>query len=112
MGSVHLGNTPAGSSSSAEINRAGDLVIEFYDFGSEAQACWGNDVAFLLTVKAVDKRPLLERLLGRPLSKWESLCLDAHLLKALEVRFENYFQVRDWLTENGVPFEKSFDSWA
>lgn len=43
------------TTSSAQIKSDGSLVIELYDFSSEAEKWLGNEVAFLLKVLPCDK---------------------------------------------------------
>ena len=45
--------------SSAQIKSDGSLVIELYDFSSEAEKWLGNEVAFLLKVSQSDKSKMM-----------------------------------------------------
>lgn len=102
---VKLRGGPAGTVSSVELLENGDAVVELFDFGEPAQATFGNDVAFLVTVRAADR----SRLAG-------ALGLDgptaADLLAALRDRFASYYEVKAFLEAHAVPFTPASDSWA
>lgn len=94
------------TASSVILKDDGSLVVELYDFSDEAERHFGNDVALLVTVGAAEKRTVLERLGG------ERLAGDDELLRLVEGRFGDYFELVRWLDENGVPYHKGFDAWA
>jgi hypothetical protein len=75
-----------------EIKDNGSLIAELYDFSTDAQNWFGNDVAFLLTVHRSDK--------------------DRLLLALLQERFDSYYAFKEWLAARQIPFETAFDSWA
>ena len=97
----------------ARIEADGGLCVELYDFSSEAHACLGNDVAFLLHVAAADKPCVLGALLedrnGLPAA---SEVADATLLRILAERFADYYDVKGWLEAHGIPYRKEFEPWA
>ena len=97
---------PDGSTSWAYVTEAGDLVVECYDYGAEAEASFGHDVAFLVTVAAADKAAVFERLGG------QGAFTDAALLDLVAERFASYFEARKWLDAEGVPYRHDFDGWA
>src|SRR5215213_5662171 len=45
-----------------KISGEGDLIVDFYDFSAEAHRWFGNDVAYLLTVKSTEKGKILRLL--------------------------------------------------
>jgi 2-polyprenyl-6-methoxyphenol hydroxylase-like FAD-dependent oxidoreductase len=106
-----LGRSPPGSVTWAYIGDHGELVVELYEHGAEAEAWFGNDVAFLLRIAAAGKRPLLEALACGP-DEWTDAELDERLLDELERRFGSWYEVRSWLDARGVPYRHEFDSWA
>jgi hypothetical protein len=103
---VKLRGGPEGSASWAYVVESGDLVVECYDYGEEAQAAFGNDVAFLVTVAAADKPTVFERLGG------EGAYADAALLDLIASRFASYFEARKWLDDEGLAYRHDFDGWA
>ncbi len=96
------------TASSVILKDDGSLVVELYDFGDEAERHFGNDVALLVTVGASEKRTVLERLAGGRGSDGG----DGELLRLVEERFGDYFEIVRWLDENDVPYHRGFDPWA
>ena len=99
------------TASSAEIDTAGNLVVELYDFSSEAQRMLGNDVAFQLVLDRVGKDAVLERL-GPAQAAHASADRDGLLLALVEERFADYYAIKQWLEEQGIPYRKVFEPWA
>lgn len=107
---IQLRGGPSGSTSSAYFESDGTLTVEFYDHGAEAEAHFGHDVAYFVRVRPA-QRPLVLAALaaatgGRPPRS------DSALLRALAEKFASYFEVKQWLGEQRIPFETHFDSWA
>lgn len=100
------------TASSAKIKSDGSLVIELHDFSSEAEKWLGNEVAFLLKVSANDKSKMLSCLLGRQNQKLDESQGDDLLLQLIGERFTDYYEVKKWIEENKIPYEKEFDPWA
>ena len=100
------------TASSAEIKDDGTLVIEFFDFSEEAEGVFGNDVAYQLIIPAADKETILSTLINDETTMKRAGDSDVELLRLLEERFKSYFDLRDWLDENGVDYQKVFDAWA
>jgi hypothetical protein len=86
------------------------LVIEFYDYSPHAESCFGNDVAFLIHVDAEHKSQVVSLLRGpgQPPTNGG----DEELLSLLQDRFRDYFEVKRWLDENGIPYRRTFDGRA
>jgi hypothetical protein len=82
------------------LDNNGQLKVEFYDFSEVAQKMFGNDIAYLLTVNEMDKL--------YSLAKQE----EASVVQWIAENFENYFGLKQWLEENGIPFSKEVDPWA
>jgi hypothetical protein len=34
------------------------------------------------------------------------------LFECLQGRFRDYFEVKEWLDANGIPYREEFDGWA
>ena len=100
------------TASSAQIKSDGSLVIELHDFSSEAEKWLGNEVAFLLKVSADDKSKMLSCLLGRQNQKLDESQGDDLLLQLIGERFTDYYEVKQWIEDNEIPYEKEFDPWA
>ena len=100
------------TTSSAQIKSDGTLIIELYDFSSEAEKWLGNEVAFLLKVSADDKSKMLSCLLGRQNQKLDESQGDDLLLQLIGERFTDYYEVKQWIEDNEIPYEKEFDPWA
>ncbi|HBY59520.1 MAG TPA: hypothetical protein DEH78_06830 [Solibacterales bacterium] len=98
---VKLRGSPPGSSSTVYFSPDGTLVVEFYDFGEEAQSSMGNDVAFLLHLDPAAQAQFAS-----------SIGAEGPLLDAIAARFANYFEVRKWLDAHSIPYRHEFDSWA
>ena len=105
--SVRLRSSLEGSASWVRVLDDGRLEVEFYDYGEEAEAAFGNDVAFVLRLDAVATRNVAATLLES-----SSAATTEALLAAMDARFASYFDVRDWLDANAIPYEKSFDGHA
>jgi hypothetical protein len=95
----------------AEIRADGSLVIELFDFSPEAHDWLGNDVAYFLIVAPPDKAAVLQRLASEA-GKSCKAGDDQQLLKLIHARFPDYFAVKKWLAESGIPFTKDFDGRA
>lgn len=76
------------------------LKIEYYDFSEDAQNAFGNDIAYILAVNEVNKVCLITRQNETSLIQW------------LSENFQSYFDIKQWLEENKISFEKEIDSWA
>lgn len=100
------------TASSAQIKSDGSLVIELYDFSSEAEKWLGNEVAFLLKVSPSDKSKMLSCLLGGQNQMFDESQEDDLLLQLKGGRFTDYYEVEQWMEENKIPYEKEFDPWA
>jgi hypothetical protein len=107
---VKLRGGLARTASWAIVGDDGGLVIELYDFSAEAHTWLGNDVAFLLHLDAAAKDAALVRLFGgAPASDADR---DALLLRLIAERFDDYYAVQRWLTDQGIAFRKQFEPWA
>jgi len=100
------------TASSAQIKSDGSLIIELYDFSSEAEKWLGNEVAFLLKVSPSDKSKMLSCLLGGQNQGLSEFQRDDLLLQLIAERFTDYYEVKQWIEENKIPYEKEFDPWA
>ena len=107
---MRLAGGPDGSASSVWLDADGNLKVEYYDFSSEAHAFFGNDIAYVLTIGRKGKSRVLDLL--APGCDPLAADADARLLSLLAGRFDGYFELKKWLEENGVPFEKFVDTWA
>jgi hypothetical protein len=88
----------------------GCLVIELYDHSPHAEQSFGNDVALLILV-AAEHKPRMLALLREPDSAQPEYT-DSELFEHLRGRFGDYFEVKQWLDANGIPYRKEFDGWA
>ncbi len=95
----------------ATIFDDGRLVVELYDHSEVAHRMLGNDVAFLLHVCAADKDDAFARLVPEAQSSSTS-DRDAQLLQVVQERFRDYYEVKHWLEEQGIPFRHEFVPWA
>ena len=100
------------TASSAQIKSDGSLVIELHDFSSEAEKWLGNEVAFLLRVSHSDKSKMLSCLLAGQSQMLDQSQEDDLLLQLIGERFTDYYEVKQWIEENKIPYEKEFDPWA
>lgn len=100
------------TASSAQIKSDGSLVIQLYDFSSEAEKWLGNEVAFLLKVSPGDKSKMLLCLLEGQNQMLDESQEDDLLLRLIGERFTDYYEVKQWIEENKIPSEKEFDPWA
>jgi hypothetical protein len=108
---VKLRGMLAQTASWATIGDDGKLVVELYDFSAGAHTWLGNDVAFLLELGAAAKDAALAKLLGgRPPPNGSDP--DALLLHLVAERFDDYYAVQQWLSDQGIPFRKEFEPWA
>ncbi len=96
----------------ARIEQDGRLVIEFYDYSDQAEAAFGNDVAYLLVVALEDKLLILSTLESDNSLSCAEADPDVRLLSLLQQRFDSYFLIQEWFQANAIPFKKIFDGWA
>jgi hypothetical protein len=99
------------TASSAEIDTAGNLVVELYDFSDDAHTWLGNDVAFQLVLDTAGKDAVLERLRSADAAS-AAADPDELLLGLVQERFSDYYAMKHWLEEQGIPFGKEFEPWA
>jgi hypothetical protein len=78
----------------------GQLKVEYYDFSQEAQNMFGNDIAYTLKVKDMNRLFLITNQNESSLIEW------------MKGNFKNYFSIKNWLEENGIGFDKETESWA
>ena len=89
----------------------GSLIVEYYDHSERAHEYVGEDVAWLLTVEAVDKPRLLDSLLGADANRGEP-DIDRILLQAMADQVDSYFEAQTWFDEHGIPYRKERDPFA
>jgi hypothetical protein len=107
--SVKLGDNRFHTANWVRILDDGRVELELYDFSPAAEDAFGNDVAWMYRIAVADKPQLyqqLARFTRQPVTD------DPTMLAAIASRFDDVWKLRDWLTENGIPWEKEFDSWA
>lgn len=78
----------------------GQLKIEYYDFSESAQRLFGNDIAYTITVKDMDK-------LFSTVKEDQS-----SILSWMEHYFKSYFGIKKWLEENKIDFRVDIENWA
>lgn len=94
----------------ARLKEDGSLEVETFDFSDDAQGSFGNDVAFLVTVATEHLPDLLGHLQWQ--GKYPGEGSQAWLLDAIQQRFTSYFEFKEWLERQAIPFQTKFDSWA
>jgi len=77
-----------------------ELKVEYYDFSEAAQRLFGNDIAYTITVREMDK-------LFSTINQNE-----ATLIPWMEQYFKSYFGIKQWLQENGIDFNLEVEGWA
>ena len=97
------------------------MKIERYDFGEEAQNCFGNDVAVIYTVSSVHWEGLIAGLKARyetsaenalvPTVDWSGLHA-ADIPRKIAAAFPTVGELIWWPQDSTVPFSETFDSWA
>lgn len=98
-----------GASAWATILDDGRIQLELYDHGEQAQATFGNDVAWDYTIQSEEKPKLIEALAKRA---GRAAAGDQAILTSFAGAFENVHAVRDWLKQEEIAFVETFDSWA
>ena len=78
----------------------GQLKVEYYDFSESAQRLFGNDIAYTITVKDMDKLFSTVNKNGSSIIEW------------VERYFKSYFGVKKWLEDNGIEFNVDIEGWA
>ena len=110
--SVKLSDCSDGCASFARITSDGNVEIERHEYGRSAHDAFGSDVAYVVKADAGQRDRLntllRERLGGENLPNDEDLAI----LQLLQNGFESYFKVKEWLTNESIPFEQQFDPWA
>lgn len=82
------------------LDTNGQLKVEFYDFSETAQQMFGNDIAYTITVKEMNKLLLLTRQSETSLISW------------IAEKFQNYFDIKKWLEDNEITHDIERESWA
>jgi hypothetical protein len=93
----------------ARVLEDGRIELEFFDFSSTAQDCFGNDVAWMYRIDA-SHRPQLLALLEKKTGT--AIPDDQAMLDAFAAGFRDAWAVRDWLKDQDIPYDEEFDSWA
>jgi hypothetical protein len=78
----------------------GRLNVEFCDFSELAKSMFGNDIAYVLTVHDMTRLYSFTNQDKRSLIRW--MCEN----------FQSYFDIKQWLEENGIEFHREVDPWA
>ena len=78
----------------------GQLKVEYYDFSEPAQRLFGNDIAYTITVKEMEK-------LYSTINQNET-----SIIQWMEQYFRSYFGIKKWLEENGIEFTVEIEGWA
>lgn len=76
------------------------LKIEYYDFSEEAHTFFGNDIAWTITVRDLEKLLSIVNKDAETLIAW------------MEQYFKSYFGIKQWLEENRIEFSIERESWA
>jgi hypothetical protein len=78
----------------------GQLKVELYDFSKVAQNMFGNDIAYTITL--------------RDMNKFYSITKqnEASILPWIDGNFQSYFDIRSWLEQNAIEFSVERESWA
>jgi hypothetical protein len=80
------------------------------DHSSGSEAHFGNDIAYLLSIKDEDSIRVRAKLKKecRSISGNASL----NLVNLMRDRFKDYHEIKSWLEAENIPFETQFDSKA
>jgi hypothetical protein len=78
----------------------GHLKVEYYDFSEPAQRLFGNDIAYTITVKDMEKLFSTTNQDERSIIPW------------MESYFRSYFGIKKWLEENVIDFTVEIEGWA
>jgi hypothetical protein len=78
----------------------GQLKVEFYDFSETAQTMFGNDIAYTITVRKMNKLYSVTKQ------------NEASILQWIEENFQSYFGIKSWLEQNEIEFSVERESWA
>ena len=79
---------------------SGQVKVERYDFSDAAQRLFGNNIAYTITVKEMDK--LLSTVNQS----------DTTIISWMEQYFKSYFGIKKWLEENKIDFSVEREGWA
>lgn len=109
---VKLRGRLPGMASSASIRADGSLVVEVFDWSDEAQQWLGRDAAYFMILVPEQKPGILALLAAEAGAPPFTLSGDHDLLTLLQKRFADYYEVKEWLDDFGIPYEKDFDGWA
>ncbi|SKC49354.1 hypothetical protein SAMN05446934_0276 [Paraburkholderia hospita] len=82
---------------------------ELYDHSKHAEATFGNDVAWDYTIQLGEKPKLIQALAKHT---GRTIAGDEAILRSFVEAFEDVHAIRDWLKQEKISFEESFDSWA
>ncbi len=111
MKQVKLHSPLKNTSNKASILADGSLEIDHFDFSETAQETFGNDVAFMIYVAAVEKTKLLQLLEQATNFVSTASDLDDRLLDLLAANYD-YHSFAKWIEKQDIPFTKKFDGWA
>jgi hypothetical protein len=98
-----------GASAWATVLDDGRIQLELYDHSNQAEATFGNDVAWDYTFPLGEKPKLIE---GLATLTGRAIAGDEAILRSFADAFEHVHAIRDWLKQERIFFEESFDSWA
>jgi hypothetical protein len=107
------------------FDEKGNLVIEHFDHSSDAENFFGRDVAFLIKINPLQQKRLYKVLntddsenggffvnlmnwiLGDDINE-----LQDKILVLIKDRFTDYYGIQQFLVNQKIKFNKSFDNWA
>jgi hypothetical protein len=73
-----------------KITGDGDIIVDYYDFSDESQNSFGKDIAYLLTIKGLEKATILRLLSDDTAMVLSGLSTDDLMLKLMQSKFSNY----------------------
>jgi hypothetical protein len=78
----------------------GQLKVEYYDFSPDAQDMFGNDIAYTLSVRDMNRVHAVTKQNESSLIEW------------MKLTFQSYFEIKRWLEENEIGFDTEIEGWA
>ncbi|MBK6780549.1 MAG: hypothetical protein IPI38_07580 [Gemmatimonadetes bacterium] len=100
------------TASSASVRPDGSLVVEIFDWSTEAEQWLGREAAYFMILAPPEKDRVLATLLREAGDGAPEGEADHRLLDLVQQRFADYYEAKRWLDAAGIPYAKDFDGMA
>lgn len=88
------------------------LYIDHYDFSSDANDRFGNDIAFTVRISKAEKEKWFAILMKEAIGFSGDTNDASAIFELIAKRFSSFFQLKNDLKEKGIEIKEETDGWA